>query len=136
MKTCPRCKEALPLDCFGKNKARADGLQSHCKSCRRSINNEHYKNSENRRKAVRRNAAKFRQRNIQFLNEFKSSGCAKCGESEICTLDFHHLGQDKDFDLSKKKDRFSIERLKKEIEKCIVVCSNCHRKIHAGVIPE
>ena len=136
MKICTRCRQELPFDLFGKNKSKKDGLQTHCKTCRKEINNNHYKNSSKRREAVRRNASLHKIRNTEFLNEVKSQGCCKCGEAELCVLDFHHLGRNKDFDISKKRGSFSIEKLKNELEKCIVVCSNCHRKIHAGVIQE
>jgi hypothetical protein len=58
-------------------------------------------------------------------------GCCKlCGEKNIFKLSFHHTNpEDKDFALSEKRfTRFSI--LKKEIEKCELLCQNCHRESH------
>lgn len=133
-KHCGKCDKNLPISEFGKNKARYDGLQSHCKSCRRLINNEYYKNSEVRRETVKRNRNKFKLANDIYINNLKKEGCSYCEETEPCTLDFHHL-YDKKFNISEKRDRLSTENLKKEIEKCILVCSNCHRKIHSGIIP-
>lgn len=62
--------------------------------------------------------------------------CIICGESENCCLDFHHLDpKNKEFNISKGITLgYKIERLKEEIEKCVCVCSNCHRKIHNGLI--
>ena len=61
--------------------------------------------------------------------------CVLCNENESCCLDFHHLEESKkDFSISKGLvNGKSLEQLFKEIEKCVVLCSNCHRKVHAGV---
>lgn len=54
--------------------------------------------------------------------------CSMCGESSPWKLEFHHDG-DKTFDINSKRDgRISV--LLEEIENCICVCGNCHRKIH------
>lgn len=69
--------------------------------------------------------------------EYKQSvGCIVCGENELCTLDFHHLNpEDKEYNIGTMIVRgMSWENILLEIEKCIVLCSNCHRKLHAGII--
>jgi len=49
-------------------------------------------------------------------------------------LEFHHLDTSKkDFGLSTKGLTRSWEKTKRELEKCILVCSNCHKEIHAGL---
>jgi hypothetical protein len=66
----------------------------------------------------------------------RESGCVVCNESEPCCLDFHHL------DPNNKKENVSqmirrkpnVIKFMEEIKKCIVMCSNCHRKLHAGLI--
>ena len=72
----------------------------------------------------------------KFVDEYKQKhGCYFCKETDPIVLDFHHLDDEtKEYSISRKTRHYSISRLKKEIEKCIVVCSNCHRKIHAGKI--
>ena len=65
--------------------------------------------------------------------EYKSSlKCNKCEESHEAVLDFHHLGNEsKDFNVSQAAARgLSIKKIQDEINKCIVLCSNCHRKLH------
>ena len=54
--------------------------------------------------------------------------CAVCGERHPATLQFHHLNsEDKTFAIGKAVYRgFSLDRIKKEIQKCIVLCANCH----------
>lgn len=62
------------------------------------------------------------------LTEFKQSkGCADCGESNPIVLDFDHL-KDKKYNVSRMiHDGFSWKAISKEMEKCEVVCANCHR---------
>jgi hypothetical protein len=64
--------------------------------------------------------------------------CQVCGESESSVLDFHHLCQEeKETNVSflKSKD-YGAEKIIQEISKCACLCSNCHRKLHAGVLSE
>lgn len=64
--------------------------------------------------------------------------CACCGQSfEDCCYDLHHINpQDKEFNIS--KDQFngakSWLKIRDELKKCNLVCANCHRLIHAGII--
>lgn len=68
---------------------------------------------------------------LVWITDLKSTlKCEKCGESHIATLDFHHT-KDKDISISQAVgDGWSKERILKEIKKCVVLCSNCHRKLH------
>ena len=74
------------------------------------------------------------QRRIQnknYLNEVKKAGCSICGYNKCAdALDFHHLNDDKDKSVSSAARLHCLETLKKEVSKCILVCSNCHREIH------
>ena len=50
-------------------------------------------------------------------------------------LEFHHLDpSQKDFGISSKGYTRSWDKVKEELDKCILVCSNCHREIHSGLI--
>lgn len=65
----------------------------------------------------------------------KQQQCLICSEKETCCLDLHHVNpSEKERNVSDVLKFWSWERLMSEIEKCVVVCSNCHRKIHAGLI--
>jgi hypothetical protein len=65
----------------------------------------------------------------KFLREHKlSTGCADCGYREHhAALEFHHVGDDKEINLSFAK---SVNQAKQEMGKCEVLCSNCHRIRH------
>lgn len=64
----------------------------------------------------------------------------KGGRCEICgydrcpdALEFHHLdGKFKDFGVSARGYTRSWAKVKEELTKCVLVCANCHREIHAG----
>lgn len=90
--------------------------------------NGSYKCKECRKDAV----IDIRRRNKIKLVEYKGGKCERCGYDKcIDALEFHHLNPDeKDFGLSCGETR-SLEKLKKEVDKCIMVCANCHREIHA-----
>ena len=73
-------------------------------------------------------------RNIkQRLIEYKGGKCQICGYNRCQeALDFHHINQsEKDYTIYGGTKSF--ETLKKEVDKCILVCANCHREIHDGI---
>lgn len=61
---------------------------------------------------------------------YKGGKCEICGYNKCeAALEFHHLNPDeKEFQLS--GNTYSLEKMKKEVDKCILVCANCHREIH------
>ena len=58
--------------------------------------------------------------------------CAKCGESRGYVLDYHHIDPNqKEKGVARLvSSTYSIDNVYKEIEKCIVLCANCHREFH------
>lgn len=92
------------------------------------LTNGSYKCKECRKDAV----IDIRRRNKIKLVEYKGGKCERCGYDKcIDALEFHHLNpNEKDFGVSCGDTR-SLEKLKVEADKCIMVCANCHREIHA-----
>lgn len=66
-----------------------------------------------------------------MLIQYAGGKCQRCGYDKIMrALEFHHKDPNgKDFGISKCLTR-SIQSLKDEVDKCILVCSNCHAEIH------
>ncbi len=66
----------------------------------------------------------------EFILQYLSTHpCTSCGESDPRVLEFHHLGN-KDSKVSRLIGRgASFDALKAEIEKCVVLCANCHRRL-------
>jgi hypothetical protein len=58
---------------------------------------------------------------------FGSHPCVDCGEGDPVVLEFDHLGE-KLFDIGQALPYRSWKRILEEIEKCVVVCANCHRR--------
>lgn len=59
--------------------------------------------------------------------------CCKCGyDKNIAALEFHHINpEEKEFQLDARHiSNTKMEKLEKELSKCILVCSNCHKEIH------
>ena len=132
MKTCYTCRKHKKLSEFPKDKKRKDGLRSSCKLCWAAQQRKRHENTYSER--YREKKRLKRERNKQIIAEAKMDGCSCCPEKEPVCLDFHHLNPDeKDQSISHMLE-YSVDLLKKEIDKCILVCSNCHRKIHAGLI--
>lgn len=135
MKICSICKTEKTLDSYNKNKAKTDGLNTICRSCSNIKSKEYYKeNREHHKEVISQRNRRIRKDNKSKIDEVKSKGCSKCNEKEICCLEFHHL-RDKDNDISIMVGTgVSWTKILEEISKCILVCANCHRKIHAGKI--
>jgi len=131
MKTCTCCKIEKEEADFYKHKRMKDGLSPRCKKCddqgNRATRNKDLDKARGYRNRWKRDL-------IERINAWKASqGCECCGESESCCLELHHT------DPSQKENhpsllRTSWDRFMTEAEKCVVVCSNCHKKIHAGVL--
>ncbi len=64
----------------------------------------------------------------------KGSKCELCGYDRwLEALEFHHPdGEAKEFGVSSRGYTRSWERVKAELDKCVLLCANCHREIHAG----
>ncbi len=61
-------------------------------------------------------------------------GCLLCNEKEPVALDLHHLDPEQKDMSPAEMVSFNSERFKAEIRKCVVLCANCHRKVHAGIL--
>jgi len=98
------------------------------------------KQNECQRKFYQRNKSyysqkrKEQQKNIKiFINDYKSNlKCERCSENHISCLDFHHIDPNKkEICISNIcRTGWGKERILKEINKCTVLCANCHRKLH------
>lgn len=111
-KKCIKCGQEF----FPKKQAKT---RRYCYKC---IPEENYNGSSVLRKKIK----------IWAL-EYKDGKCQKCGYNKCPdALEFHHLNPDKkDFSLSDRNLSLDWENIKKELDKCILICANCHRELHA-----
>lgn len=80
----------------------------------------------------------WRKRAKQKLVEIAGGGCRLCGYDKCITaLEFHHIDpSEKDFSVTGSRDTRSFLLMVDEIRKCILVCANCHREIHCGMVDD
>ncbi len=81
------------------------------------------------------NAVKKRRKKLKELAvKYLGGRCIICGYNKcINALEFHHL-EKKSFGLSSRGITRSWQKIKKELNKCALLCANCHREIHAGIM--
>jgi hypothetical protein len=67
--------------------------------------------------------------------EYKGKRCIFCKYSNyVGALEFHHKDSaTKEFGIGQKGYTRSWVKVKEELDKCILVCSNCHKEVHAGI---
>lgn len=154
-KVCPSCSlpKAFPfdfnsqgcycLDCHRENgrQWREKNLEKSRESSRKWKEKVEYKPEiEKQRAASRRHYQKHKAEYVErsrikhqevvewYKNYKKKQLCCRCGNNDFRCLVFHHI-RDKEFNIAANKG-VSIPRLRQEIEKCIVLCQNCHAIEH------
>ncbi len=130
-KICTKCGCQKDLLLFPARKSSKDKHSSWCRACykenwdaRYYENHQHYRNSHNtsRRKIREENARKV----FDYLT---AHPCVGCGESDPIVLEFDHRERnDKIGNISDLITHSSWKRIEFEIEKCDVLCANCHRR--------
>lgn len=94
-------------------------------------NKQYYEENKGRYKESNR---KCYLKKKQYINDYKSSkGCSVCGYNKsVYALVFHHPNDDKEFGIGSRTN-FGLERLKREMAKCIILCRNCHAELHEKI---
>lgn len=121
-----------------KNKERLRQQQKEYHEKHREERNK--QSSEYKKNNVVRMRIYWKKKNAEDYSEFcreklkiKESGCVVCGYNRCeKALEFHHKDPS-------KKERIvsvfrSVESMKAEAAKCVVLCANCHRELHVGLI--
>jgi len=124
----------LPISDFRKCTANKDGLAAQCIVCADAINKRTCE--KNPRIVLERKKARKRKLMERFREWKTNKGCKCCDETVPVCLELHHLKPDeKEIHLADALRRgWCWDRIMKEAAKCVVLCANCHRKVHAGII--
>jgi len=95
---------------------------------------EHRRNwRQNNRERYNKKWKEDRRIKKQWLDEQKAAGCSKCPEKDHSCIDFHHTDPTtKEGNLARAVAHWGLPKLQEEITKCILLCANCHRKLHAS----
>jgi hypothetical protein len=94
--------------------------------------------SSRRKAAIVRAVKKRRLKVKEMAIAYKGGRCNCCGYDKCKdSLEFHHIMRDgKSFGISAKGYTRSWKSIKSELDKCVMLCANCHREWHAGMINE
>lgn len=130
-KNCSTCGNSFNITEFHKNKTTPSGYAKNCKACTKKFNKKYYSNNTNHHKKNVR-IRHINQININrefIINYLNEHPCIDCHENNILVLDFDHIKSHlKESSLCDMiRNGISLEKIKKEIKKCVVRCSNCHR---------
>ena len=130
-----------PQQKFCSTKCKQEYYKRYCSDRNRKY---YYSNRERLIEARRRRYSKNRKREIERIKQYrekvkqflinykKNKKCERCGNDDFRVLEFHHRDPaEKDIKISSAIKRgWSISRILKEIEKCQILCANCHRIVH------
>ena len=137
LKFCIRCNQRKKTNCFPRDKSRKNGFYPYCILCKRKKEKDLYKNSAKRRKDIKEKNKRSRKRNKKLKEEYlEDKKCIDCGNKDYRVLDFDHIKGEKKNNVSALiKGSYSWELILKEILKCEIRCSNCHRiKTHYNAV--
>ena len=119
----------MPLAAFAWRRKAKGQRHNLCRPCHSQYHHEHYSANKERyiEQARTRKRALARERTAWLLRYFDSHPCADCGETDPVVLEFDHR-RDKEFNIGSVLPYRRWEAILAEIEKCDVVCANCHRR--------
>ncbi len=120
MKICSVC-------CERPARLRLNGNSAgYCSECNKTKQKQHYRRNRGDYKSK---ARKYKRARLAFLWEIKlSNPCADCGGNyHPIAMDFDHVSGKKSFNIGQSGREVGVARLFEEIEKCELVCANCHR---------
>lgn len=131
-KVCSRCNSEKDVTEYFKGVRFKDGLQPACKTC---MNDSSTRSRKKKQQHYQQVAKDRHKRNTEQIRTWKSEqGCKVCGETYAQCLELHHTDPtEKEFDPAEGAAK-SWNAFLLEAEKCVVLCANCHRKVHGGVI--
>jgi hypothetical protein len=131
-KKCYTCGEMKSPTEFNKNKGKKDGLNSICRECSKERSRKYYKeNTAEHKRAVYETNLRHKERNKKWAYEYLlDHPCVDCGEEDPIVMEFDHLPEyEKKYEVAGMIiNGYAIETIKKEIDKCDVVCANCHKR--------
>lgn len=130
MKTCTLCLKPKALEAFPVKKANKDGRAARCLVCQRALIRSHYENNKDyyKNKAALSNGTANAKRK-QYVDKLKSeTPCMDCGNKfPPVAMDFDHRDGNEKYKNVSQLLKYSWLKMLAEIDKCDIVCSNCHR---------
>ena len=133
MKQCNICSETKPYTEYYKNSYLKSGYANRCKPCQKKYTDKYRKSKKGKKQSKER-----QQRHQRFINRVKLwKGCSHCGyKTHAVAIDFDHVDPSikRGDGYSAVNSSWSMKRIKDEIRKCRILCSNCHRASTHGLL--
>ena len=129
-KICCRCKNEKDIEEFSFKNTEKNIRNKTCKECFKEIRKKWYE--KYRKKIIAKNILN-KEKNVAWFHEYrKTLKCNRCGENHPACLEFHHSEPNKkEYNIGNIiYSTYSIKTILKEMQKCEVLCSNCHNKEH------
>ena len=128
-KTCTKCSITKPVGDFNKKRS---GYSSYCRSCMNEYSRAHYRN--NKASYKRRTTASREKARTELKRLKESNPCSDCGKHyPHYVMEFDHLNPLEKKGCVSELANSGIKMMLAEIEKCELVCANCHReRTHGG----
>lgn len=126
---CSTCLIDLSSEHFYFRSKERGTLKKICKNCHSLYRREHYLRNRQKYDIAHRwnEKQKFLLREYIYQRLLQSE-CVDCGEKDLMVLEFDHI-QDKKFSITQMyRNSCSLDSVKKEMEKCVIRCANCHRR--------
>ncbi len=129
-RVCVICKKLKPISQYSWRNIKNGIRHGFCKECHIAYRRSHY--LANKEKYIKK-AKSWNEKQTKILRKFMfeylvTHPCVDCGETDLRVLEFDHQ-RNKYMDVSAMvRGCYSINAVKKEIEKCVVRCANCHKK--------
>lgn len=129
MRICGRCKAEKSLEEFAWRRKARGQRDNYCRPCRTAYKHEHYARNRQRYidSAARRTERIVAERTAYLVSFLREHPCVDCGEGDPVVLEFDHL-REKRFSVGQGIRDRPWKDVLNEIEKCEVVCANCHRR--------
>lgn len=131
LRRCGRCQQLKPHAEFAWRRRRRNQLDNMCRLCRAEYHRKHYLANKQRyidQAQVRKEILRA-ERTEYLFDYFAAHPCKDCGESDPVVLEFDHLdAATKSFNIGAGLTYRAWDSILEEIEKCEVVCANCHRR--------
>lgn len=132
-KFCGKCRQTKPLSDFNKKGKRKNGsaiLQPWCRECNRIRSRQYYADNREEHKAETVRRKKLQRKVLQnYIVEFlRKHPCVDCTEPDIVVLEFDHVRGKKANIAHLVSAGYALSTLQREMDKCEVVCANCHRR--------
>tara|TARA_R110000822_G_scaffold148454_1_gene287441 strand:+ start:98 stop:565 length:468 start_codon:yes stop_codon:yes gene_type:complete len=133
MYLCRICKKEKEQSEYNWKNKKQGIHKNFCRDCDKLIKKKFY---QNHTQQVKDEVRERKQQKRAVYKQWKETlVCRVCGESDASCLDLHHKDPaKKDRQISLAAYTCSIKRINEETNKCVCVCSNCHRKYHNNTL--